>query len=101
MDRNDRCNDRWIVCGKLWLQWLSEGDFAQSQEFIKQVYTACNTRSAERLQKCDERLEALVKDNLVSANEQVAFRKILESAKSGEWETAQEKALEFAQRQVR
>lgn len=74
---------------------------AESQQFIKQVYTACNTQNAERLRKCDERLMELVEAKLVTDREQAAFQRILDSAKSGDWETAQAKALDFAQRQVR
>ncbi len=46
---------------------------AESQQFIKQVYTACNTQNAERLRKCDERLMELVEAKLVTDREQARF----------------------------
>ncbi len=74
---------------------------AESQEFIKQVYTACNTRSIERIDKCSERLRELTSDQKVSEVEAAAFERIISLARTNDWAAAQEQALTFAQRQVR
>ena len=74
---------------------------AESQNFIKQVYTACNTKSIDRVSKCVERLNELTSQNLISKSEAAAFNRILELAQANDWQSAQEQALEFAQRQVR
>ena len=74
---------------------------AESQHFIKQVYTACNTKSIDRVSKCVERLNELTSQNLISKSEAAAFNRILELAKANDWQSAQDQALEFAQRQVR
>lgn len=74
---------------------------AESQEFIKQVYTACNTQNVERLTRCSERLRELTTDQKVSPSEAVAFERIIKLAQAGDWPAAQQHALEFAQRQVR
>ncbi len=74
---------------------------AESQEFIKQVYTACNTQNPERVATCVVRLKELTTNNLVSDTEAATFRQILELAESGDWSAAQQQALAFAQRQVR
>jgi hypothetical protein len=74
---------------------------AESQEFIKQVYTACNTQNVERLTRCSERLRELATDQKVSPSEAAAFERIIKLAQAGDWPAAQQHALEFAQRQVR
>ena len=74
---------------------------AESQNFIKQVYTACNTMNAERVAKCVERLNELTTQKLISENEAATFDRILKLAQSQDWQAAQEQSLAFAQRQVR
>lgn len=74
---------------------------AESQEFIKQVYTACNTQNSERLTRCSERLRELTTEKKVSPSEAAAFERIIKLAEAGDWPAAQQHALEFAQRQVR
>ncbi len=73
---------------------------AESLKFIRQVYTACNTKSPERVAKCAARLNELTAEKLISESEEATFRQILELAESGDWEASQQQALEFAQRQV-
>lgn len=73
----------------------------ESQDFIKQVYTACNTKNSERLARCSERLAELTKDQMVTKDEAVAFERIINLAKTGDWSAAQQRTLDFAQRQVR
>lgn len=74
---------------------------AESQTFIKQVYTACNTQSIERIDKCSERLRELTRDQKVTEVEAAAFERIISLARSNDWSAAQDQALTFARRQVR
>lgn len=73
----------------------------ESLDFIKQVYTACNTKNPERLAECVERLAELVALGKVSNKEIKSFKKVLELAGKGEWESAQTTALKYAKDQVR
>lgn len=73
----------------------------ESLDFIKQVYTACNTRSAERLSACNRKLDELVAQGQLSEAEQNSFRGILSSAQAGDWDAAQRSSLQFARDQVR
>ncbi|AMV31568.1 hypothetical protein VN12_05575 [Pirellula sp. SH-Sr6A] len=73
----------------------------ESLEFIKQVYTACNTKNQKRLAECVERLAELESEGKVSGEEITSFKKVLEMAGEGEWESAQTMALRFASDQVR
>ncbi len=62
---------------------------AESQDLIKLVYTASNTRSAERLAVCEERLAKLDSEGKIGPKEKAAFEKILQHARDGKWEEAQ------------
>ena len=73
----------------------------ESLDFIKQVYTACNTRNGERLSACRKKLDELVSEGQLSEAEQQSFRGILSSAESGDWESAQRSSLQFARDQLR
>ena len=73
----------------------------ESLDLIKQVYTACNTRNPERLDKCKVALEELISSGELSEAEQASFEKILELADAGEWQAAQSESLQFARDQVR
>ena len=72
-----------------------------SLEYIKQVYTACNTKNAKRLAACEERLVELESESKISQQEIKSFRIVLETANKGDWESAQTMALKYAQDQVR
>ena len=72
-----------------------------SLDFIKQVYTACNTKNAKRLATCEERLAELESEGKISAEEIRSFKKVLDVASKGDWESAQTMALKYAQDQVR
>jgi hypothetical protein len=73
----------------------------ESLDLIKQVYTACNTRNAARLTKCEAAYAELVEKGLLSAEEQKSFERILQTAQSGDWAAAQASSLQFARDQVR
>lgn len=72
----------------------------ESLDFIKQVYTACNTKNAKRLAACEERLTELETAEKISIEEVNSFKRVLNIASKGEWETAQSMALKYAQDQV-
>ena len=72
-----------------------------SLDFIKQVYTACNTKNTKRLAACEERLAELESEGKISKEEVKSFRKVLDLAGKGEWESAQTMALKYAQDQIR
>jgi len=72
-----------------------------SMDLIKQVYTACNTKNAKRLSACEERLAALESEGKVSKEEVKSFRKVLDLAGKGEWESAQTMAMQYAKDQIR
>ncbi len=73
----------------------------ESQDFIKQVYTACNTQNVERLTACETKLTELKSAGHVSEAEHTAFSKIIATAKQSDWSAAQSQALRYAQDQVR
>lgn len=70
-------------------------------DFIKQVYTACYTKNSKRLANCEERLAELEAEGKISKEEIKSFKRVLEIARTGKWESAQAIALQFAQDQVR
>ncbi len=72
-----------------------------SMDFIKQVYTACNTKNPKRLSACEERLAELKSSGKISEGEIQSFQRVLKLASQGEWESAQAIALQYAQDQVR
>ncbi len=103
---------RWRQWSSVCLLWLSvaasvgcrqhpQVSSRESLEFIKQVYTACNTRSPERLAACRSKYEQLVSLSQLSDREQKSFRAIIASAEAGDWEAAQKSSLQFARDQVR
>ena len=73
----------------------------QSLELIKQLYTACNTRNSARLEACRQKVEHLAKEGSVTPSEEKAFKRILELAGQGDWDTAQSESLQYARDQVR
>ncbi len=74
---------------------------AESLEFIKQVYTACNTKNSQRLAACRTKLDELVSAGQLSEAEQKSFRSILSTAEAGDWQAAERSSLQFARDQVR
>lgn len=72
-----------------------------SLDFIKQVYTACNTKNTKRLATCKERLAELESMQKISIEEVRSFERMLEIATKGDWEAAQSMALKSAQDQIR
>jgi len=73
----------------------------ESLDFIKQVYTACNTKNTKRLAACEERLVELQSEEKISQAEIKSFTQLLEIASKGDWESAQDIALQYAKDQVR
>lgn len=104
---NTHAPRRWLAGAVLGLACLSgcrehpQVTSRESLDFIKQVYTACNTRSADRLTACRSKLDTMVAEGQLSEAEQNSFREILSTAESGDWESAQKSSLQFARDQVR
>lgn len=73
----------------------------ESQDMIKLVYTAANTRDEARLAACEIRLKQLIEEKKMGEKESAAFQNIINQAKKGDWQTAQDAALQFAKDQVR
>jgi len=69
-------------------------------ELIKQAYTACNTQNVKRLEVTKARYDELVAAGTLSEKERKAFLEILDLAREGNWEKAQDRAFSFAQSQV-
>jgi hypothetical protein len=73
----------------------------ESMEFIKQVYTACNTKNESRLAECEKKLSKLKEAKQVGEREVKSFEIILKLAREAQWKQAQNIAMQFAQDQVR
>ncbi len=73
----------------------------ESQDLIKQFYTACNTRNIERLNECQTKLQQLETEGAISPAESESFNRILQQARAGDWSNAQANSLQFARDQVR
>lgn len=73
----------------------------ESQQFIKLLYTACNTKNESRLAECEARLSQLDQEGKVTKPEREAFAAIIAEAKRGRWEQAAREAFRFAEDQVR
>jgi len=73
----------------------------ESMDFIKQVYTACNTKDLKRLALCEERLAELQSEEKISKEEVKSFKRVLEIALKGQWESAQDIAYQYAKDQIR
>lgn len=67
---------------------------------IKLVYTACNTRSAKRLDAARERIDKAASDGRLSPAEEAGFRKIIDTAATGNWQAAEAAAFRFANDQI-
>lgn len=72
----------------------------ESLDLIKLVYTACNTKSAKRLDVAQKRIDAASRDGKLSPEEEAGFRKILGIAAAGDWRSAEAAAYRFAQDQL-
>jgi hypothetical protein len=72
----------------------------RSLTLMRALYTACSSRSPERLAKV-ERGVAESGGETMTDRERAAFRSIIEQARGGDWEGAERAAFRFAQDQVR
>ncbi len=92
---------RWMGLGLalFWMMGCREHPRVTSREsldLIKQVYTACNTRNQERLAASRQKLDQLATAGQLSQPSKISFRRILSTAESGDWESAQRSSLQFA-----
>lgn len=68
---------------------------------IKKFYTAASSKNEKRLADSEAEYHQLVEEKKLSEAEKVAFKEIIDLAHDGDWESAQTRALSFAQAQVR
>ncbi len=73
----------------------------EAMNLIKQFYTAVNSKNEKRLSSSEAELQSLIDSKKLSEAEIAAFEEIRKLARSGDWETAQKRALSFAEAQVR
>ncbi|MFO0941927.1 MAG: hypothetical protein U0930_14345 [Pirellulales bacterium] len=73
----------------------------EAMNLIKQFYTAVNSKNEKRLSNSEAELQSLIDSKKISEAEIAAFEEIRKLARSGDWETAQKRALSFAEAQVR
>jgi len=72
----------------------------EAMQQMKLLYSACNTKDAERLGRVRQGVEKLSREGKLSPAEQEAFAVIVGMAKAGDWERAEKAAFKFAQDQV-
>jgi fructoselysine-6-P-deglycase FrlB-like protein len=73
----------------------------EAMTLIKKFYTAANSKNEKRLADSAAELKELIESQKLSAAEQRAFNEILDLARGGDWDTAQKRALSFAEAQLR
>lgn len=73
----------------------------EAMNLIKKFYTAVNSKNEKRLADSEAELKDLVDSQKLSEAEQLAFKEIVDLARSGDWDTAQKRAMNFAEAQVR
>lgn len=91
----------------LWL-WFRPGcrsfpppSSPEALKLVQQLYTACNTRSPERLAQVEQQLDELLREGKISREEHRAASRIIDQANAGNWDAAAQRSLRFAQDQVR
>lgn len=72
----------------------------ESLTLMKLLYSACNTRSSQRLEEVERRLAILEDQSKLTPEEKEGFDRIITMAKAGNWEDAEAAAFKFAQDQV-
>jgi hypothetical protein len=72
----------------------------ESQRLIQRFYTACNTRSSERLEAAIQSYKQLMAQSKLRQAESENFDEIIRLAREDRWEQASEASLRFAEGQV-
>jgi hypothetical protein len=70
-------------------------------ELMRALYTACSSRSEERLAKVERALEESERTGKVTPKEAKAFRSVIATARQGDWDSAASESFRFARDQVR
>ncbi|QDU41012.1 hypothetical protein Mal4_53770 [Maioricimonas rarisocia] len=73
----------------------------KTYELAKALYSACNRRSPEHLEKVDHLAEAARESGEITEKESQWIRNIVEQARSGEWEPAALESRQLMEDQVR
>lgn len=72
----------------------------EADRLLRQLYTACSARDAERLSVARERFNSLKNNKAITDAEQAAFEKIFKLAESQTWDVAARHCLNFAKDQI-
>jgi hypothetical protein len=111
-DREPSVASKWVIGTGLlvvvllaaWL-WNSksypEATSADGLKLIRALYSACSSRSEERLTRVDRLLVTTEAKGNLAEPELAAFRSIIELARTGAWDEATAQSYQFAQDQVR
>jgi hypothetical protein len=70
-------------------------------KLIRALYTACSSRSEERLTRVEQALSTTESKGHLTEAELDAFTSIVDVARSGAWDEAAAQSYQFAQDQVR
>jgi hypothetical protein len=87
----------WMWSGKSY----PEASSSEGLQLIKALYTACSSKSDERLARVEERLAAIGSQGKLTEEERIAFSSIISDARTGNWGRAATDCYQFAQDQVR
>ena len=72
----------------------------ESLELMKLLYSACNTRDTERLERVEKGVTELAAEGKMTDEEKKTFDQIIGWARAGKWEKAEDAAFKFAKDQV-
>ncbi len=69
---------------------------AEGLSQMKLLYAACNTKDPKRLARVEAGVAKLDAEGKLSPAERVAFARVVDQAKAGDWERAEKAAFKFA-----
>ena len=72
----------------------------RTYEISSALYSVCNRKDTTRLDKVQELIESSVSSGDISASEQQWLTEIVESGRSGDWESAAQEARTIMEEQV-
>ena len=89
-----------LVAGYLWVNRGYGEVSPETYQFSKALYSACLKKSDEHLDMVDKLLDES-DDLLLPSNERIWIEKIINLARSGDWESAAKKAKRMMEDQVK
>lgn len=72
----------------------------EALEVMKLVYTACNTRSEQRLTEAEKKASQLAQEGKLSAQEQALIGEWITKARAGGWDEVADAAFRYFEDQV-